>query len=316
MQSGKMIPAVLLAVCVPAFASAGTVTVDRVFADGIYVREIGMRPPRTGEALYYPFTSDGGGTAADASGNGHGGTVSGCVWTDSGPFAGGCMFFDGSDDYIGAGAAPDFPAWDQYSVSVWFLHNGGGDFGSGYGHKILDKTTWYHDWKLALYPEGGSGSLYLGIYEGGVGFGIADGSANYMDNAWHHLAVIRDGTNGQLWVDGVLKATGGGMFSVYSDIDVCVGNSFSGDSYQQKCWSGMLDEVRVFGRALGSNEVARLYAEGALLATNAAPSAVSVTTNLTVCGSLTVTGRVSFARGVAYARPLGDLSWGIYTNTP
>jgi hypothetical protein len=316
MQSGKMIPAVLLAVCVPAFASAGTVTVDRVFADGIYVREIGMRPPRTGEALYYPFASDGGGTAADASGNGHGGTVSGCVWTDSGPFAGGCMFFDGSDDYIDVGAAPDFPAWDQYSVSVWFLHNGGGDWDSGYGHKILDKTAYCHDWYISLYPYA-NGCIAFGMYEGGgAGFGMGGGNTNYMDNAWHHVVVVRDGINGQFWVDGAQTGASTNMISVYSSSDVCVGNSFSDDYYQRKCWSGLLDEVRVFDRALGSNEVARLYAEGALLATNAAPSAVSVTTNLTVCGGLTVTGRVSFASGVAYARPLGDLSCGIYTNAP
>jgi hypothetical protein len=95
---------------------------------------------------------------------------------------------------------------------------------------------------------------------------------------------------------------------------LCVGNSRVSNSYWAHGWSGMIDEVRIFDRALSSNEVSRLYTEGALTVTNIAMSAVSVTTNLTVCGGLTVTGAVSFVEGVRYARPLGDLSWGIYTN--
>jgi len=314
MRNTRWLQAVLVAAGVSAsVAHAGTVTVDRIFADGIYVREIGMRPPKVPETLYYPFSSDGGGTTEDMSGNGYVGTVSGCAWTNSGPH-GGSMFFDGVTDYIDVGAAPDFPTWDDYSVSVWFLHNGGGDYGAGYGHKILDKTSMYHDWKLALYQV--DGSIYLGLYENGQGMGIGDGSTNYMDNLWHHVVVVRDGTNGHFWVDGMLRQTSYNMFAVYSSSDVCVGNSFSSDSYQRKSWSGMLDEVRIFDRALSSNEVVRLYTEGALLATNAAPDAVVVSTNLTVMGGLAVTGRVSFAEGVSYSRPLGDLSSGIYTNAP
>jgi hypothetical protein len=198
-------------------------------------------------------------------------------------------------------------------VSVWFLHNGGGDFGPGYGHKIVDKTCFYHDWNLNLYP--GSGGVGLGLYENGTGIGM-DGATNYMDNAWHHCVVIRNGNLGEFWVDGVRTGFLENMFSVYSYSDVCVGNSFSDDYYQRKSWSGMLDEVRIYDRALSSNEVVRLYTVGALLVTNAAPDAVVVSTNLTVTGGLTVTGRVSFAEGVFYTRPLGDLSCGIYTNAP
>ena len=315
MHRKRLAAALVLAVGVSPAVRAGTVTVDRVFADGVYAREIGMRPPATGEALYYPFSSDAGGTAADASGNGCDGAVSGCVWTGGGPH-GGCMLFDGSDDYIDAGAAPNFPAWDQYSVSVWFLHNGGGDFGPGYGHKILDKTAWYHDWHLDVNPS--DGHVGLSVYEGGgAGYGMGAGDRNYMDGLWHHAVVVRDGVSGWFWVDGVLTGASSNMVSVSSGSDVCVGNSFSGDGYQQKCWSGCIDEVRIYGRALSSNEVLRLYLENGLpQASGAARAAVSVATNLTVAGSLTVTGSVTFARGVFYSKPLGDLSCGVYTNAP
>lgn len=311
-RAGTCIAMFTVAVSPMFLARAGTITVDRVFADGIYVREIGAKPPKPDETLYYPFSSDEGSTAMDAGTNGYDGTVSGCVWTNAGPHSG-CMFFDGSDDYIDVGAAPNFPSWEQYSVSVWFLHNGGGDYSPGYGHKIIDKTSWYHDWYLSVYPS--DGCLAFGMYEGGgAGNGMGGGSANYMDSTWHHVSVVRNGILGWFWVDGVLTGSSTCMVSVSSSSDVCIGNSFSGDYYQRKSWSGMLDEVRIYDRALSSNEVASLYLQGTLVATNGV--AVNMTTNLTVNGSLTVTGRVSFASGVMYARPLGDLSCGIYTNTP
>jgi hypothetical protein len=288
-------------------ADAGTVTAEKVYADEVLTREIGLRPPPDG-MLFYPFDEDEMGTVSDASGNGNDGAASGCVWTNAGHRSAGAMSFDGVDDSVNAGSVSNFPALDRYSVSLWFLHNGGGSFTPGYGQKMLDKTSWYHDWRLYLYPDDGGVGLY--IYEGGVGAGMGGRTGGYMDNTWHHVAVVRDGPDGQFWVDGDLHGTCTNMFSVYSTSDVCVGYSFSGDYYQRKSWSGLLDQVRIFGRAISAAEVASLYAEGA-------PSAaVSVTTNLAVNGGLSVTGDVSFASGVLYSRPRGDLSCGIYTNAP
>lgn len=294
------------AVLAASAAGAGTVTAERVIADLILTDEIGPRPPREG-MLFYPFDEDGGGTVMDASGNGNHGVVSGCAWTAAGHRSAGAMSFDGWGDSINAGPVSDFPALERYSVSLWFLHDGGGDSGPGYGHKLLDKTSWYHDWTLALSPN--TGHVGLSLYENGVSTGLGDTSANYMDGAWHHIAVARDGQAGRLWVDGVLKVTVNDMFSVYSTSDVCVGNSFSGDYYQRKGWSGLLDQVRVFGRALTFDEVATLHAEGA----PSAPVSVSVAANLVVRGGLSADGAVSFASGVLRARALGDLSCGIYT---
>lgn len=304
-----------VALC-PAPAGAGTLTADKVYADEVLVREIGVRPPKAEEALYYPFESDQGDDVWDGSGNGYDGTAYGCVWTNDGAYAGGAMYFDGGrdSDCLEVGSAPDFPSWDAYTVSVWFLHDGGGYMGGDqYGHQMIDKTDFYHDWHLYLWPLEGSG-VALGMYENGVSVGMVDVSANYMDSAWHHCAVVKNGSQGEFWVDGALKATSDSLFPVYNSMTLCVGNSRVSNSYWAHGWSGMIDEVRIFDRALSSNEVSRLYTEGALTVTNIARSAVSVTTNLTVCGGLTVTGAVSFVEGVRYARPLGDLSWGIYTN--
>lgn len=172
----------VFAVCLLAYCNvwSGTLTAEKVIADEVLAKEIGMRPPPDG-ILFYPFDEDEGAVVTDYSGSGNDGAAAGCVWTDAGHRSAGAMSFDGVSDYINAGSVSNFPALVQYSVSLWFLHDGGGDMSPGYGHKLLDKTTWYHDWKLYLWPYEGEGVGHVGrgIYEGGASTGLGDGSRNY-----------------------------------------------------------------------------------------------------------------------------------------
>ena len=263
--------------------------------------------------LFYDFAeAPADGVVADRSGNGHDGAASGCDWTSAGRFHGGAMAFDSNADSVNAGTDLDFPAWERYTVSLWFRHDGGGDKGPQYGHKMLDKTDWYHDWHLHLHPPGqeggGAGEIGLTLYESGIGAsGLGAGSRNWADNAWHHVAVVRDGTYGAFWVDGILRSTSTNMISVHNSSPVCVGNSYSGDSFQRKGWHGLLDEIRIFDRALSMDEVRALHAEGALRL------GVCFDGGVDVRGGLDVAGGAAFG-GAVYARPLGDLSCGAFTN--
>ena len=216
--------------------------------------------------LYYAFSSNiVNNVVLDESTNGCDGVATGCSWLQAGRFNGGALEFFGNSSEVNAGTGLDFPSWSQYSVSLWFLHDGGGDMGPQYGHKMLDKTSFYHDWHIALMPTGASaGSIGLSMYEGGTHLGMGDPSSYYMDGEWHHVAVVRDGARGEFWVDGELVVETNAMFSVYSQSALCVGNSYSADYYQQKGWSGVIDEVRVFDRPLATNEVVSLYLEGTM----------------------------------------------------
>ncbi len=216
--------------------------------------------------LYYAFSSNiVNNVVLDESTNGCDGVATSCSWLQAGRFNGGALEFFGNSSKVDVGTGLNFPSWSQYSVSLWFLHDGGGDMGPQYGHKMLDKTSMYHDWHLFLFPQGDTaGRIGLTMYEGGTSLGIGDDSYDYMDGEWHHVAVVRDGAHGEFWVDGELVVETNAMFSVYSQSKLCVGNSYSTDSYQRKGWSGVIDEVRVFGRPLATNEVVSLYQEGTM----------------------------------------------------
>src|SRR5580765_1767639 len=102
---------------------------------------------QTGLIAYYPFN----GNAHDETGNYHNGTVYGATLSDDrfgNPKS--AYSFDGINDQIVIGKEPNFPSWDTYAVSLWFLNDGGGDQGQGYGQKILSKAQFYTDFHLAV----------------------------------------------------------------------------------------------------------------------------------------------------------------------
>jgi len=298
--------------CIACRATAGTVIVDAVIADEVRTREISMLPEAQMDVvIYYAFENDTRGLVLDSSPNGHLGAPSGwCVWSDNGPFNGGAMSF--SNSVVLILSAPNFPNWNQYSVSVWFLHNGGGDHANGHVHRILDKTNASHSWHLHLNPVTGFVSLFLSDPSKSTEMG--DGSHNYMDNTWHHLAVVRDGANGQLWVDGVMKDSVSNLFSVDGPTHLFLGNAFIPAPLQQGSWSGKLDEFMIFNRPLSPKEIQNLHQHGALAPHT--PPLVTVTSDMVLEGDLTVSGEAVFEGGIRHVLPLGDLSSGIYTNAP
>lgn len=310
MKSAVLISMFLAAAAAPD-ARASVIRADAVEAGEVRTPVLSLPPGGEPDAvLYYPFEESSGQVAVDYSASGFDGAVTGAVWSSSGRFHGGAMSFDGHGDSISVGMEPNFPTWNQYSVSIWFLHDGGGDTGPQYGHKMLDMTSWYHDWYLKLNRTT-DGSIGVLLQEGGVARGMGDSSKDYRDGQWHHVAVVRDGNSGQFWVDGVKTGNITNMISVTSTSALCVGNSFSGDPYQCKAWSGMLDEVQIYDRPLSAAEIGNLHSIGLLR-----HCGVEVATNLVVGGSFSVSGGASFKGGVTYMLPLGDLSCGSYTNAP
>lgn len=110
-----------------------------------------------GLVAYYTFN----GNADDQTGNGHNGIIHGgtALCNDRLGYSDSAYCFDGDGDYIEIGEEPDFPSWESYAVSLWFLHDGGGDTGNSYGQKIIDKTVWYHDFYLCVATNQHEGCL-------------------------------------------------------------------------------------------------------------------------------------------------------------
>jgi len=312
----------------------GTVEADTVLADEIQTRVISYPNPSLtdGLVLYYSFETNMG-IAYDASGNSHHGAIAPqCVWTNEGRFAGGAMAWTGTnapEARIMVGHSPNFTSWDAYSVSIWFQ---------------LRRIPYSFD---PLSPRGGY-TLFMksdfGVQPGGLSMAwllyrtVPVESVEYLisgvssilscpvdtlqEGAWRHVVIVRDGDVGQLWVDGLLKVSNTNMVSLDGEgLFLTLGEFYTPlGYYPDQTWSGLMDEFRIYKRALSPTEIAYLHYLGTLpppqpQQTNGV-EAITVASDLAVAGELSVAGDATFLSGVQLAQPLGDLSSGSYTNAP
>src|SRR5205807_1862483 len=79
---------------------------------------------------------------------------------------------------------------------------------------------------------------------------------------WYHVAAVRDPNSIRLYVNGQLeKQTNVAFPQDYGTLPLFFGSS--GQSYWDHKFKGVLDEVSLYNRALGSNEIAAVFTAGA-----------------------------------------------------
>jgi fibronectin type 3 domain-containing protein len=95
-------------------SAAVTVTVDN-----------SVPPPPAGLVAAWSFNAGAGTTAADATGKGHTGTISGAAWSAAGK-NGGALSFDGIDDWVTVADANDLDLTNGMTLSAWVRPSGAG----------------------------------------------------------------------------------------------------------------------------------------------------------------------------------------------
>ena len=128
------------------------------------------------------------------------------------------------------------------------------------------------------------------------------------DGKWHNAAVVSTGTTTSAYVDGVLVGTPAAIkYNVPSGSAVRIG--WGGDASVQagERFTGVLGDVRVFGRALSSAEVLALALPALPSYTGAVnPAAVLGATNYSWTCPAGAAGPLT-----SYAQSAADLSWSI-----
>jgi hypothetical protein len=78
------------------------------------------------------------------------------------------------------------------------------------------------------------------------------GSASLPLNAWTHLALTYDGANLRLYVNGVLSQTTALSGAIAASTGVL---HIGGDSVWGEYFQGLIDEARIYNRALSQSEI-------------------------------------------------------------
>jgi hypothetical protein len=222
--------------------------------------------PDDGLVLYLKLDESSGITAADATTNANPGTLVNFLSPDTNWVPGvinGALSFSQGGPAADAVAVPFQPYLDfganPFSLSVWAKGPPGQTDSGGLLCKGLPGGESYC---IDIY-----GGTYRFFVRNSLGQNLANltiQTATAPNNQWQHLAVSYDPstTQSRMYVNGVLAGTGGTadlLFSDTSTLDVGARQSTSGYVYN---WTGRLDDVRVYGRAITPLEARALAYQG------------------------------------------------------
>ena len=192
-------------------------------------------------ASFYSFTS----SAQDASNNFHGSFLGGAsIQADA--ERGNSARLTGASQYVSlpAGAAA------LRTVSGWVKWGGGPDW-----QRIFDFGANTERWFM-LTPRAGDGRMQVAISSARSSYvQIIPAPTALPTNVWTHLAVVLDGRQGILYVNGEAVAVNNGMNLLPADVAATrcwFGRSqYPADAY----FNGSLDSLRLNSRALTPEEV-------------------------------------------------------------
>jgi hypothetical protein len=203
-------------------------------------------PPTSalGQVAAYGFEETSGTGVVDGSGNGHVGTITGATRSPSGRF-GSALSFDGINDWVTIPDANPLDLTTGITMSAW-----------------VNPTAVGAIYRTVLMKEQPGGLIYT-LYAGeGTGkpsghiFTALEqrvsGTANTATNTWTHLATTWDGSTLRMFVNGVQVGTN----AVTGPIRTSTGMlRIGGTAVWSEWFSGRIDEVRLYNRALSAAEI-------------------------------------------------------------
>lgn len=204
-----------------------------------------------GLVAYYSFDDC---DAFDDSGNGANGVIGGSPQCVCGP-SGNALQFDGGLDEVRFLGNFNILFTGDFTISFYFLP------GNAIG--IIDllskKENCTIDNSVAIRYESGSRTIRAEISKS-INFRSESRATLPMQSCWHHITWVRNGNTLLLYVNGTLVQTVNtpGFLDVVNNGVMSIANSPCLANGEQR-FSGRLDELRMYNRALSTAEVQGLF---------------------------------------------------------
>jgi len=213
-----------------------------------------------GLVAYYPFD----GNADDKSVNGNHGTVHGATLTNN-RFgnAESAYRFDGINDFIQISDSPSLRL-NTFTVSAWIYQpsydgtvriviNKGGIGGDGQNEDI-NYSLYFSDKDAfrTLFEENDGTDHHASV---------SNPASELPIQTWHYAVGTYDGSNLNLYVNGDLKeTTPTDTIPALNSVPLIIGKNARIDEHY---FYGIIDDVRIYNRALSESEIQQLYNEKA-----------------------------------------------------
>jgi len=231
------------------YAAAGTYVAHLSVSDGNSSADsasITLSAFNAGSGLVaaYGFEEGTGVTTEDSSQQGNTGTLNGGTWTTLGKY-GKALSFNGTSDLVIVNSSSSLNLSSGMTLEAWVY-----------------PTATQSGWSSILHKEADAYYLHASSPAGAMipaGGAVYDGTESYLAgttplplNTWTHLAVTYDGAMVRLFVNGsqVSSTAHTGTIQVTSN-PLRIGGNTYGQYFQ-----GVIDEVRIYSRAITAAEVA------------------------------------------------------------
>ena len=175
--------------------------------------------------------------------------------------------FDGTDDYVEIGSPTSIQSLtSEITISVWVKAP---KTFSTQQYTLASKGAYAavgSQWTIQIYTANASNTNggYFQIFP--QSNGLTDRQSLVFptaidDNQWHHLMCVNDGTDLKIYLDGQLEATGVGKGrTLYNGNRTLRLGRLTAGSVNKLI--GNLDEIAIFGTALGLSEAQAIYNGG------------------------------------------------------
>jgi hypothetical protein len=219
---------------------------------------------KIGLVAQYPFN----GNANDESGNGNNGVAHGAALANDRFGKADSVSFDGFSSYVEvlAGSHFNFPV--DMSIALWVKPNAYNAWGT-----VMDKSNWNgnsHVGGFAVFATTPNFNTLGCVY-------VHDTTAEWDGapavlfpvNQWTHLVFVKQNSVSMIFMNGILQSQKTLSFSSIlpnGDLPLVIGADNFGAtnpaSNVQHFFSGQIDDIYIYNRALTPNEITELYNDG------------------------------------------------------
>jgi len=227
----------------------------------------------SGIAAYWKADEPAGNTVEDSSANGNTGTAMNGLNRGTGKIDGGLQL-DGIDDYVDVSGTQSLEISGSIALSAWIKPDQNGGWQS-----VIRKLTEIgsHTYPFTAYDlilvDTGAGTFQPRMDVSGTDGNRVSATGNELAyGSWYHIGGVYDGSTLQIYVNGVVISS-----TPYSSPLLQTGqplylgvNGALGDAFK-----GVMDDIRIYNRALSSSEIQSLY--GARVPN--APTSLRITAN-------------------------------------
>lgn len=230
--------------------AAALLAMALLFAASASPARAGSGDITTGLLSHWTLNETSGTTAADSAGSNDGtmqGGMSAANDAADGRIDGG-LAFDGTDDSIDTGFASDL---STYTVSAWVKADS--DPSTASYSKITDRDANFSmNWNHMGMPT--SCEHYDGAWR-------MAGATGLKGQTWYHITCTYDGTDIRMYVNGVEASSVAAAAPVSTPASILIGAhlSWAPDAF----FAGVIDDVRLYNRALSATDVMALYQRSA-----------------------------------------------------